>query len=882
MDIKLFIVDFFLIVCLGLSVAQNNARDYYMMNARLRQQPNGARLVSVDQPLPPPAPKKTPSYNPHVVRVDPQPAAYPAPSGQPLPTVVYAQNQPSGPPQRSVVYAQSGASRPAAYVQRGPTNVVYAQRGPPTSNIVYAQSGPPAQSVVYAQNPQNAQPRSKVYYSPSTQNEPPRTSDPYRSVVYAQPQSPARHGPVHTHVIAAPTGHHAPESHIAHPQAPRVIYAQRAQAGQPQNTRVVYVSPTAQSPNTPPGQTPKVVHSPSPRVIYAQNPPIVYDPNPRPLSSPQVVYAQSPRVVYAQSPPVVYAQPPQVVYVRSPQAVYAQSPGHKKVVMLTPGTHKRSPTNITHQSPQPQNQHSQHNPVLNNPVPQGVGTTPNPLVGLGPYGFEVPKPRLVSGQNTVWITTTPSNNYVSPTTIANFDAYARIMNSSLPKAEGLPAYCRVDPRSRGLFCVIPNGDTMQYDVLRQWSVNTGLNKSVYITCMPGGSFALSWPMRAMNIVNLHVRNCAMIDFFKYMGTSSVIPDKLQSLEIYNSMVNIKLAELAVLIKRSNQLRSAFSTTDDCGQKTLKKYVFKDMKFEVFSQNLTFSQYSKVRRFLDKFLQMAKLQTCTYPNLIHLDESGSPLSSLYYHQLVTTNAVFPKLKTYLSSGIGLTEIPKELSSFPKHFPCMVYLDLSNNLITAAKFNLEFRGECLTPSTDPVYINLRNNRIAMLPTMQIEFLLDSRIIVDLQGNPINCAVQSNTLRQYAMDMATAFPKYAAILNATPCFSPKEIAKAMPPLPPVPGMPLPADATSVVPGLPESIVPPMPPGLPPGISPLSPGIPATDPGLPPLPPGMAGLSGLPMDMSFIPGMPMPPVPGMPVYDLIPHPFGHPHPVPPPSLAV
>ncbi|KAK6185374.1 hypothetical protein SNE40_007624 [Patella caerulea] len=339
----------------------------------------------------------------------------------------------------------------------------------------------------------------------------------------------------------------------------------------------------------------------------------------------------------------------------------------------------------------------------------------------------------------------------------------------------LPEYClsdnQITARDTNINCLVPSDAILNYDVLKLWSDGLSQDFTFTIECENGGTVELPWPMKARRIVNLEVKGCRIHGFFRNIKLPSNIPDTMNDLIITNSTIVYTVGELNEVLKRYSD--ASLTEENECGQQTMTKFIFRDIKFDAQIDIIDPSIFMEMEGHVENMIHSSSSQTCDYRHLAYFDESGSTSMSSYHFKLLTMDAQYPSLRTYRTAKVGLRRIPDQLQNYRQYFPCLKSLDMSNNNIETVNFTMESTTECLlSPTQQPSYINLRFNKITKVSDAILDTMMDNDIIIDLRNNPINCALQGDSLKNYAEHMITVYPTFSTLFGDLPCREPQPI--------------------------------------------------------------------------------------------------------------
>ncbi|BFZ12915.1 hypothetical protein BsWGS_15954 [Bradybaena similaris] len=339
---------------------------------------------------------------------------------------------------------------------------------------------------------------------------------------------------------------------------------------------------------------------------------------------------------------------------------------------------------------------------------------------------------------------------------------------------------------------------------------TPLNRTVIykmtVTCANGANISLPWPMRVPGLVELRVFYCHVLDSYKnmYDVVDAMMANEMAILEIRHS---IWIRNLTSFVRDSDEVLNITSHFD-CGQdssletmimsnnsiiirnlddKNIGMANVNDVEFGSFDNGKLLKNSDDTsstrpvrpgsRLFKDHtcdhhitelepssaatakeaqldsikhLIKMMKTRTkCTYKRLKLIDESISPLTSVYHFDLMMLGSEYPVLENMNYSYSGLKVLPKQLIEWRIYFPKLKTLDVSHNCISEVKFP-----HYPSFSNDSVVkFDLRHNDISVINMDLLKSWAEvENFFIDIRDNPINCGCEMASMLPYLADNST----------------------------------------------------------------------------------------------------------------------------------
>lgn len=296
---------------------------------------------------------------------------------------------------------------------------------------------------------------------------------------------------------------------------------------------------------------------------------------------------------------------------------------------------------------------------------------------------------------------------------------------------------------RILNCRVSTGQTLDYRDVRAWTAKERTGKYFVEVFCEGGTLHLPWPFKAQNVLSLDVNSCHIQGFLSEMTQKQTVADELQSLKLSRVTIDIALSEMFELRSNINKI----SHDTDCGQLTLERLVLQDVHYDVKAspeERDGLVHLNTKPPMHGKMPHESVPKKCIYPNLRHVDESGSRKSGHYYLKLLPDYSFFPKLEIYNMSRNELSHVPDFFRNLQSDkFPYLKLLDFSNNFLRSFEFELPKD----TKSSHLEIVDLHGNDIPALPSETTKKLQNlGTIFVDLRENPLHCSCRLRDLRQY----------------------------------------------------------------------------------------------------------------------------------------
>lgn len=149
------------------------------------------------------------------------------------------------------------------------------------------------------------------------------------------------------------------------------------------------------------------------------------------------------------------------------------------------------------------------------------------------------------------------------------------------------------------------------------------------------------------------------------------------------------------------------------------------------------------------IKILKTRTkCNYTRLKLIDESISPLTSVYHFDLMILGAEHPVLENMNYSYSGLKVLPKQLAEWRIYFPKLKSLDVSHNYISEVKFP-----HYPSFSDSVVRFNLSHNNISIINMDVLKSWAEvENFFMDIRDNPIHCGCEMASMLPYLGDNST----------------------------------------------------------------------------------------------------------------------------------
>lgn len=339
-----------------------------------------------------------------------------------------------------------------------------------------------------------------------------------------------------------------------------------------------------------------------------------------------------------------------------------------------------------------------------------------------------------------------------------------------------------------LYCIVPNGSIWDMNDLERWLNSSAMSVSseytVKLECNRGGKVVAPWPMKATRLKEIEIVGCEIEGFLRELinemggvqSTMASLPDELESIRLFNSVVVINPLEL----QNAAMGLGSISSQVDCGSLNLKELRFRGLgtKYEIpmvqspedgngittssvemstdlpstklamqteafvpeTTENLLLNAISTqteapIPETTEQLLEVGvPTHRCPRPKLKHIEISNSDFIAMFNILLVfSEGSILKGLETLDFSNVYWTEVPNSLYDYDQSYPKLRYVNLTHNAIedfkVPEKRNARFNRFKL--------LDLAYNQIKILTEKQIKaFASPEYIHVNIRGNPISC--------------------------------------------------------------------------------------------------------------------------------------------------
>ena len=321
------------------------------------------------------------------------------------------------------------------------------------------------------------------------------------------------------------------------------------------------------------------------------------------------------------------------------------------------------------------------------------------------------------------------------------------------------------------FCVVNNGSSLENLYIKctigkqssgQWNysqiisyIATGnVTYNFDIECTQGANISLRWPVKALNLKGMKVKNCLLTDFYgDYENeTLATFADQLEHLVLLDVMVLVDIFDLVYFAG------TIVNVTQDtlCGNdETIVEIQIRNMTYnfgdstEIFFERMfnestgayDFENDPVVNEGKKMFSNMLVIRhICNYKRLIIYDNSVTSHPSKFFNDIKTEGSLYPVLETlnlsYTPFG-GQYSVDDILNDWAVFYPTLKVMDLSHCNVEILKVSNDIKNIDNTHN-HVLHVNLTGNNISELHVPVLDTLADiERIFFNFSDNPLNCS-------------------------------------------------------------------------------------------------------------------------------------------------